>query len=252
ARWGPHPRRLHRRHRRRQEGSGPSPGSGSAFPFTPRKCPRAVAERAVVPGADRRPGVSFGPRRTSPTTTPGPTTRPARSSASTRRAAVCWGRCGTPPATIPGACTTGEPTPSCPPNRSAAGATSSSATSGPVSTPRPTSSTRPTTATPTPRRSCRWWTGSPPTPPASLHAASPAPDAKRIADLLEVRHTPKHGCGPNVAELEPAVLERQCLRLRHPDRAAPEATVAARAAHRNVAGAAVARQFATADARTQL
>src|ERR671926_430906 len=42
--------------------------------------------------------------------------------------------------------------------------------------------------------------------PASLYAAFPAPDARRLARKLEFHHTPKHGSWLNVAECELAVL----------------------------------------------
>ncbi len=88
--------------------------------------------------------------------------------------------------------------------------------------------------------------------PASLYAAFPAAEAKRLADRLEIHHTPKHGSWLNIAEIELAILERQCLRRRIPDRATLEAEVAAWATRRNAAGAAVDWQFTTADARTKL
>ena len=88
--------------------------------------------------------------------------------------------------------------------------------------------------------------------PASLYAAFPAAEAKRLADRIEIRHTPKHGSWLNSAELELAVLERQCLRQRFGDRPALEAQAAAWAERRNAAGAAVDWQFTTAAARTKL
>ena len=88
--------------------------------------------------------------------------------------------------------------------------------------------------------------------PASLYAAFPPAEARRLADKLELHHTPKHGSWLNVAELELAVLERQCLRQRFGDRGGLEAAVAAWAARRNAAGAAVDWRFTTADARTKL
>lgn len=88
--------------------------------------------------------------------------------------------------------------------------------------------------------------------PASLYAAFPAAEAKRLADRLEIHHTPKHGSWLNVAEIELAALERQCLRQRFGDRSALAAAAAAWAARRNAAGAAVDWQFTAADARTRL
>jgi len=88
--------------------------------------------------------------------------------------------------------------------------------------------------------------------PASLYAAFPATQAKRLADRIEIHHTPKHGSWLNIAEIELAVLERQCLRRRFGARAALEAEAAAWVTRRNAAGAAVDWQFTTADARIKL
>lgn len=52
---------------------------------------------------------------------------------------------------------------------------------------------------------------------ASLYAAFPAAEARRIAKKLEFHHTPKHGSWLDVAECELAVLASQCLARRLPD-----------------------------------
>ena len=88
--------------------------------------------------------------------------------------------------------------------------------------------------------------------PASLYAAFPPAEAKRLADKLEVHHTPKHGSWLNMAELELSALQRQCLRQRLPDRAAMAREVAAWAKRRNDQTRRVDWQFTTADARTKL
>ena len=88
--------------------------------------------------------------------------------------------------------------------------------------------------------------------PASLYAAFPPVEAKRLAAKLEIHPTPKHGSWLNIAEIELAVLERQCLRQRFGHRAALEAEVAAWATRRNAAAATVDWRFTTADARTKL
>ena len=88
--------------------------------------------------------------------------------------------------------------------------------------------------------------------PASLSAAFPPAEAKRLADRLEFHHTPKHGSWLNMAEIELSVLERQCLRRRIEDRAALEREAAAWTARRNAAVATIDWQFTTADARTKL
>jgi len=88
--------------------------------------------------------------------------------------------------------------------------------------------------------------------PASLYAALPPAEAKRLADKLEVHYTPKHGSWLNMAELELSVLQRQCLRQRLPDREAMEREVAAWARRRNDQTKRIDRQFTTADARIKL
>jgi len=88
--------------------------------------------------------------------------------------------------------------------------------------------------------------------PASLYAAFPPAEAKRLAARLEIHHTPKHGSWLNMAEVELAVLERQCLRRRIADRAALAREVAAWAARRNAADSRIDWQFTTTDARTKV
>ena len=88
--------------------------------------------------------------------------------------------------------------------------------------------------------------------PASLYAAFPPAEAKRLTDKLEIHHTPKHGSWLNMAELELSVLQRQCLRQRLPDAASMGHAVAAWAARRNAATATIDWRFTTADARTKL
>ncbi len=88
--------------------------------------------------------------------------------------------------------------------------------------------------------------------PASLYAAFPPAEAKRLADKLEIHLTPKHGSWLNIAELELSVLQRQCLRQRLPDRAAMEREVGAWSRRRNDQIKRVDWQFTTDDARTKL
>jgi hypothetical protein len=88
--------------------------------------------------------------------------------------------------------------------------------------------------------------------PASLYAAFPPAEAKRLADKLEIHHTPKHGSWLNIAEIELSILQRQCLDRRLGDRATVEREVAAWVAERNGAGRRVAWRFTTADARVKL
>jgi len=87
---------------------------------------------------------------------------------------------------------------------------------------------------------------------ASPYAAFPPAEAKRVADRLAVRHTPKHGSWLNMAEIELGVLSRPCLRERMGDKATLVREVAAWEQQRNAAGARVDWQFTTADARVKL
>lgn len=88
--------------------------------------------------------------------------------------------------------------------------------------------------------------------PASLYAAFPPAEARRLTDKLEIHHTPKHGSWLNMAELELNVLARQCLRQRLPDRHAMANAVTAWADRRNATVSTIDWQFTTADARTKL
>ena len=88
--------------------------------------------------------------------------------------------------------------------------------------------------------------------PASLYEAFRPEEAKRLADRLEIHHTPKHGSWLNMAEIELSVLARQCLsrRIAHQDTLARR--VGAWAAARNAAGSKIDWQFTTAQARIKL
>ena len=88
--------------------------------------------------------------------------------------------------------------------------------------------------------------------PASLYAAFPPTEAQRLADRLEIHHTPKHGSWLNMAEIELSALQRQCLRRRIADRDAMTCAVAAWTNRRNARTARIDWQFTTADARTKL
>ena len=87
---------------------------------------------------------------------------------------------------------------------------------------------------------------------ASLYAAFPPAEARRLAAKLEIHHTPKHGSWLNMAELELSVVARQCLAQRLPDEKAMAAAVTAWAERRNAAIHTIDWQFTTDDARTRL
>ena len=46
---------------------------------------------------------------------------------------------------------------------------------------------------------------------SSLYEAFPPSEAKRIADKIEIHHTPKHGSWLDIAEIELSVFTAQCL-----------------------------------------
>jgi hypothetical protein len=72
--------------------------------------------------------------------------------------------------------------------------------------------------------------------PASLYAAFPPAEARRLANKLELHSTPKHGSWLNMAEIELAMLAGQCLDRRLADLATLEREVTAWQAARNRAG----------------
>ena len=87
---------------------------------------------------------------------------------------------------------------------------------------------------------------------ASLYEAFPPERARRIAEKLEIHHTPKHGSWLNMAEIELSVLARQCLGRRIETREELEREVAAWEEERNERGVVIRWRFTTADARIKL
>jgi hypothetical protein len=88
--------------------------------------------------------------------------------------------------------------------------------------------------------------------PASLYETFAPAEAKRLAEKLELHHTPRHGSWLNMAEIELSVLQRQCLDRRLGDRATAEREAAAWESARNGAAQRIAWRFTTADARIKL
>ena len=88
--------------------------------------------------------------------------------------------------------------------------------------------------------------------PASLYAAFPPAEAKRLADRLEIHYTPKHGSWLNMAEIELAVLAGQCLDRRLADQQTLTREVAAWEERRNTTPCTIKWRFTTADARIKL
>jgi hypothetical protein len=87
---------------------------------------------------------------------------------------------------------------------------------------------------------------------ASLYEAFPPEQARRIAERLEIHHTPKHGSWLNMAEIELSVLARQCLDRRIETREELEREVTAWEEERNERMVEVRWQFTTAEARIKL
>jgi len=88
--------------------------------------------------------------------------------------------------------------------------------------------------------------------PASLYETFAPAEAKRLADKLEIHHTPTHGSWLNIAEIELSVLSRQCLDRRMPDLATLQREVAAWQDDRDRTATTVDWRFTTADARIRL
>ena len=87
---------------------------------------------------------------------------------------------------------------------------------------------------------------------ASLYEAFEPERARRIAERLEIHHTPKHGSWLNMAEIELSVLTRQCLDRRIGARAELRHEVSEWEGQRNERGVVIRWQFTTADARIKL
>ncbi len=87
---------------------------------------------------------------------------------------------------------------------------------------------------------------------ASFYEAFPPHEARRLAERIEIHHTPKHGSWLNVAECELSVLSRQCLHRRTPDIQALTRKVTAWDTDRNNRQSGVDWQFTTEDARIKL
>ena len=86
----------------------------------------------------------------------------------------------------------------------------------------------------------------------SLYEAFEPSEARRIAERLEIHHTPNHGSWLNLAEIELSVFSRQCLNRRVGDEALLRQEVAALERERNDAGAVIDWRFSTQDARSKL
>jgi hypothetical protein len=88
--------------------------------------------------------------------------------------------------------------------------------------------------------------------PGALYEVFPPAEARRILRKLEFHPTPVHGRWLNMAEIELAVLARQRLNRRIPDRHTMAREVAACEARRNRHHATIEWRFTTKDARIKL
>lgn len=87
---------------------------------------------------------------------------------------------------------------------------------------------------------------------ASLYQAFPPEQARRIAEKLEIHHTPRHGSWLNMAEIELSVLGCQCLDRRIETKEELERHVAVWEEVRNERGDQIRWRFTTKDARIKL
>ena len=87
---------------------------------------------------------------------------------------------------------------------------------------------------------------------ASLYEAFPPEQARRIAERLEIHHTPKHGSWLNMAEIELSVLARQCLDRRIESKEELKRGVAAWEDERICRGDLILWHFTSHDARIKL
>lgn len=87
---------------------------------------------------------------------------------------------------------------------------------------------------------------------ASLYEAFEPHEARRLAERLDIHHTPKHGSWLNMAEIELSVLKGQCLNRRIADMATMQGEVAAWERDRNTRTRKIDWQFTTPDARIKL
>jgi hypothetical protein len=87
---------------------------------------------------------------------------------------------------------------------------------------------------------------------ASFYEAFAPAEARRLAERLEIHHTPKHGSWLNMAEIELSVLKRQCLAGRIDNIRKMRAEAAAWNTCRDNRNAKIQWRFTTSDARIKL
>lgn len=86
----------------------------------------------------------------------------------------------------------------------------------------------------------------------AFYAAFPAPEARRLARRIEIKHTPKHGSWLNIAELEFAVLGRTVFKKRIGNKEQLQRELDAICGQRNAEGKPVRWQFNLGKAREKM
>lgn len=88
--------------------------------------------------------------------------------------------------------------------------------------------------------------------PAALYQTFPPQEARRLAERIEIHHTPKHGSWLNMAEIELSALSIQCLNRRIPDLKTMQRHLATWENDRNNRQAKIHWHFSNTKARTKL
>ena len=86
----------------------------------------------------------------------------------------------------------------------------------------------------------------------SLYESFEPKEARRLAERLDIHHTPKHGSWLNMAEIELSVLKGQCLDRRIDNMGDMKAEVARWEKDRNNSLKNIDWQFTPSDARIKL
>ena len=87
---------------------------------------------------------------------------------------------------------------------------------------------------------------------ASLYETFEPREARRLAEKLEIHHTPKHGSWLNMAEIELSILSRQCMRDYFESIEELASSIECWQDSRNETESGINWQFTTADARIKL
>jgi recombinational DNA repair ATPase RecF len=87
---------------------------------------------------------------------------------------------------------------------------------------------------------------------ASLYEAFAPAEARRLAEKLEIHHTPKHGSWLDIAEIELSVLARQCLHQRIGSLEELKERLKNWENHRNAEPHTISWRFTTEEARIKL